>query len=319
MLDVALQSAGVLFVALAALIISSEIVVRSSVVIARYARISELAIGFIFLAIATTIPDLTVSLVAALDGFVNLAVGDALGGSVTAVLFVVGFTAFIAGTIAVKRHEMLDVIKILFITSILPLMLTLYRMSSFVVGIILLYVFFMYSYVVLKTGIAPEKMKREEMVTKRGAWIAFFGMVAGLVLLVASANFAVANAVKLSDLLGLSQTFVGATIMALATSLPEATVGILAMRKGHSSLAIGGLVGSSVASISMVLGFVALVTPFAIQLRPFLNVVIFLIIANIVLWYFLQTRGKITRKEALILLAIYVLYILSGLGVESGI
>jgi cation:H+ antiporter len=309
---------GMLAGSLAVLILASELVINASIALARYLRISELAIGFIMLSVATAFPELAVSLVAALDGHVDIAVGNILGASIADMTFNLAIPALVVGYVAVRKKELLDVVKILFVTSILPLLLVLYKLSNFVVGITLLYVFFLYAYFVLRQGLSLEKAKKEEVVTPSQAFFSGVWLLVGLVLLSLSASFAVENAARLASLAGLSQVFIGATILALGTSLPEVTVNLLAIRKGHPGLVIGATLGSSITNLSLLLGFVALINPLTTNLASFVNLIIFLIIANILLWYFMQSKLRIERWEGAIMLLLYAAFILSTLGVEVG-
>lgn len=313
------EALGVLAVALVVLIISAELVINSAIALARYLRISEMAIGFILLSVATALPELTVALVAAIDGHVDLAVGDAIGASVTDIGLVLGITAIVAGGIMVQKKELYDVVKVLFVSSILPLLLVLYRLSNFVVGVILLYVFFLYAYVILREGIGIDKAKESERITGRQAIVSVGMMLGGLVALVAAASYAVSSAVDLSRFLGVSQTFLGATILAAGTSMPELAVNLVALRKGHPGLVLGSTLGSSITNVSLLLGLVALVNPLTTNLSSFVNLVIFLIIMNLVLLYVMTTHRKITRWEGVILFVVWLLFVLSTLGVELGV
>ena len=306
----------VLAVSLAVLMASSEAVISAAVTIARFIGLSELAIGFILLSVATGFPELAVSLTAALDNQPEIVAGDTLGSSITDIAVVLGITAVIGGSLAVKRKEMFEVVKILFISSILPLVMILYHLSSFVVGVILLYVFFLYAYIVIKEGIALEEPSEAGRVKPFNAGVSAVLLVAGLVLLVTSAEYVVSSAATLATVLGISKSFIAATVVAAGTSLPELAVNLSAVRKRKYSLAIGNTLGSSIANVTLILGFASLINPVVTNLLPFLNMVIFLIIANLVLWYSMQTQQRISRRTGFILLAVYALFVLSALGIE---
>ena len=306
----------ILAIALIVLIASSEAVIGSSVSLARFIGVSELAIGFILLSVATGFPELTVSLTAALDNHPEIVAGDTIGSSLMDVAVVLGITAMVGGTLVVRKKEMFEVIKILFVSSILPLIMILYHFSSFVIGVILLYVFFLYSYVIIKEGIKLEETAEAKKATTLQAGMNVVVLVVGMVFLVTSAQYVVSSAAALATAVGLSQSFIAATILAAGTSLPELAVNISAVRKRKYSLAIGNTLGSSITNVSLILGFASLINPVVTNLLPFLNMVIFLIIANLVLWYSMQTQQKITKKTGLLLLGVYVLFIISALGIE---
>ncbi len=311
-----LEVLALLIGSLVVLMVSSEAIISSSVTIARFIGLSELAIGFVLLSIATGFPELTVSLTAALNNQPEIVAGDTIGSSLTDVAIVLGITAVAGGSLVVRRKEMFDVVKILFASSILPLIMILYHFSSFVVGVILLYVFFLYSYVIIKEGITLEEKVEVRKIKPLWAGINAVILLTGLVFLVTSAEYVVKFAAALAELVGLSKSFIAATIVAAGTSLPELAVNLTAVRKKKHSLIIGNTLGSSIVNVTLILGFASLINPVVTNLLPFLNMVIFLIITNLVLWYSMQTQQKISRRTGLILVGTYVLFILSALGIE---
>lgn len=148
---------------------SSDIAVESSINLARFFRISEMAIGFIFLSVATSMPELVVSVIAALENQVGISVGNVLGSNIANICLVLGVSLLI-GTIKVKKKEMRELVKILLITSILPLIMLLDYMRDFM-GVILLLIFLAYIYFILKREVrstTPRQSNRRK--PSRARW-----------------------------------------------------------------------------------------------------------------------------------------------------
>jgi len=142
--------------------------------------------------------------------------------------------------------------------------------------------------------------------------------IAGAIGVVVSAYFIVESAVNVAGAAGLSQQVIGATVIAFGTSLPELSLDLKAILKGHAGLAFGDIIGSSFVNITLILGISLLVptllgTPVELTIATFQNLVLFSIVTNLLFWYFLS-RGQIGHKEGLVFLFIYVLFVVTTIG-----
>lgn len=284
---------------------SSEWVIKHAMVLAKFFRVSELAIGFLLVSVATSLPELFVSAIAALDKQFGIAVGNVLGSDIANIGMVLGASALI-GTILVTRREYLQLSKILVLTSVLPLIL-LFELGSFA-GIMLLAVFAGFAYYVLNSRIGFER--HLEKVEAREAVVSALFFFAAIAIVVLSADAVVGSAVELAVLAGVSKTFVGATIIAAGTSFPELAVNIAGVRRKKYGLVLGNAIGSCVTNLTLVLGIAAVINPLAASLMPFTALVIFSIIINAVLWRFLE-KGRLGRADGIALLLIYLIFILA--------
>ncbi|NYZ75085.1 sodium:calcium antiporter [Candidatus Micrarchaeota archaeon] len=300
-----------LLFALAVLLKASDLVVENSIVLARFFKLSDLAVGFLLVSVATSIPELVVSVFAATKGDVGLAVGNVLGSNLANIGLVLGVSTFF-GVLAVQRKETYSLARILLLVSVIPLALLLHIPSA-LTGFVLLAVFVAFAYYVLKKRMVLEP---PEAVPGRKAVFSALLFMLGVGVVLLSANYVVDFAAALAQTAGISQSFVGATLVAVSTSLPELAVTISAVRKRHSSLAFGNVLGSCITNITLVLGAAALLNPLAANIFSFLNLVIFLLIENILLWYFLETQKKITLREGLVLIGVYALFLIAGMQAE---
>lgn len=294
-----------LVVSLIILFKSSEELISSVSVIAKFLRISELAIGFFLLSLATSLPELLISIESALAGNVGLAIGNVFGSNVADITLVLGVAALFS-RIAVSKHELKELVLLLLATSLVTLFLLTFN-AGHVTGFFLIALFLYYSYVILRHPSAEIAVVSEgERSFKKS--VLFF--IVSLLFVFISSNFAVDNAILLSQSAGLSAAFIGATLMALGTSLPEVAVTLSAIRKRRASLAAGNVVGSCVVNLTLVLGS-ALLLGGEVVVADFLDLAIFSLIANNVLVYFLLYRERLGREEAIILLAGYFAFLLA--------
>ncbi len=307
---------------LAALLVlwkSSEGVISHATVLARYFRVSELAIGFILVSVATSLPELMVSVLAALRGeqYTALSVGNVLGANISDMALVLGASALV-GKIAFDRREYKRVLQIIALASFIPLFLFLDVLGHLGVGrfagVFLLLVFAGYSYFILSEKIA---FKDGTLPTARQAVVSALLFSGAVFVVVASANFAVDNAIALADVAGFSKAFVGATIVSLGTTLPEFSVSLAAMSRGRPGIAVGNVLGSCIVNLTLVLGLAAAINPLVANLYAFANLVFFFWIVNVVLWLVLRRGRGLGKNEGLLLLGIYGAFILSAALVEA--
>ena len=142
--------------------------------------------------------------------------------------------------------------------------------------------------------------------------------ITGALGVVASAYFLVQSAVSIAQSAGLSQQVIGATIIALGTSLPEVTIGLKSILRGHSGLAFGDIIGSSFVNITLILGVTLFVpalvgSPILLSTDVFQSLILFSIITNMLFWYFLS-RKQMGKNEGILFLFIYVLFIVITIG-----
>jgi len=204
------------------------------------------------------------------------------------------------------------------VASIIPLSLVYLVGANWLVGLILILVFVLYTYQLLKIRIPTEESGSvsQEMRRKVRLYVALTFL--GVVGVVISAYFIVESTVTIAEFAGVPRTLIGATIIAFGTSLPEFSLDVKAFLKGHSALAFGDIVGSCFINITLILGITLLVpalvgSPLAMNMLVFLDLVVFSLIANLLLWYFLS-MGRLGWKEGAILLFIYLLFLATSLG-----
>jgi len=307
-----LLPALILALSLLVLYKSSEVVISSTLVLARFFHISELAAGLLLISVATSLPELSVSVIAALEGQTPIVVGNVFGSNIADIALVLGFTIVMMGAVKYGHKARRELIRILIITSAIPLVM-LTGMLSAVYGIGLLGIFLVYAYYALRDGkadghggaVAPKTAVLNALA---------FGFAVSIVMV--SSKFAVDSAVAVATGMGVSRAFVGATAIALGTSLPELAVNYAAVKRRQMGIALGNILGSVMTNLTLVLGVAALISPLTANIYAFFTLVVFALLVNAVLWYFIQKGNTLRRNQGIALLLLYLLFLLMSIGVE---
>ena len=284
--------------------------------LARRMKMPEIIIGLTIVAAGTSAPELFVSLVSALKGTADLAVGNVVGSNIMNTMLIVGCAAVVA-PMTISKSTVRKDIPFSVGASVLMLLLAFDSYLGRLDGIILLLGFAAFmTYTLLqvrKTGATdqPEPSSQPEPSGQSGeksVWVNVGWVVFGLVALVLGSNIFVDHASDLALALGISEGVVGLTVVAGGTSLPELATSVVAARKGQSAMAIGNVIGSNVFNILLILGLTATISPLAIEGVTSLDMSVMLASAVLV-WLFSFTRYKVERWEGAVLVIGYLAYL----------
>lgn len=232
--------------------------VDGSSAIAKKFKIPQIVIGLTIVAMGTSAPEAAVSIAAALKGNADISVGNILGSNILNVLIILGLSALITPIAVLKSTIKTDIPFMIAITGLF-LAFGYDGTISLWEGIIFLVVFagyLSYLFVLTKKDNNNTEEIKEMSVIKALLWT-----VIGLVLIVYGSDVTVDAATKIALALGLSERFIGLTIVALGTSLPELFTSVLAARKGNADIAIGNIVGSNIFNILFVIGISSIIIP----------------------------------------------------------
>jgi len=288
---------------------SSEWVIKYSLVLSRILGISTFVIGFIMVSVITSLPELFVSIFSVLEGEPNLAVGTILGSNMSDITLVIGMVAIFAGTIHMKKKETLHLVELLFITSIITIFIFQTGSLTQIHGIILLILFGFLMRRLYKRGRISKDVYQDKGEPKPKAWPIFGRFLIAISVLIIASRLVVWGAVDMADQFYIASAFIGLTIIAFGTSLPELAVELRAVKKKEYSFAMGDLFGSAITNITLVLGALSLFSPTSINIVPLASLVPYMIIAIMFIWYTFSEKGKITRFEGLLLIMLYMLFI----------
>lgn len=267
--------------------------------------VSQMVIGLTIVAMGTSMPELCVSMVSALKGTPDLAVGNVVGSNTLNTLLIVGCSALVA-PIMVKRSSVRRDIPFAVLASLLMLIFCLDGGIGRLDAALLFILFAVFMFVTVKYGKNEgTETKTTEMAPLGKAALLF---VVGLVCLILGSNLFVDNASFVASTLGVSDAVIGLTIVAGGTSLPELATSMVSAKKGNSDIAIGNVIGSNVFNILMIIGVTGLVKPMHIKGITSLDLIVMLA-SMLLLWFFCRTTYKVKRWEGAVLAISYIAYI----------
>ena len=266
--------------------------------------VSQMVIGLTIVAMGTSMPELCVSMVSALKGTPDLAVGNVVGSNTLNTLLIVGCSALVA-PIMVKRSSVRRDIPFAVLASLLMLIFCLDGGIDRLDAALLFILFAVFMFVTVKYS---KNEGTEAKTTAAPLGKAALLLVVGLVCLILGSNLFVDNASFIASTLGVSDAVIGLTIVAGGTSLPELATSMVSAKKGNSDIAIGNVIGSNVFNILMIIGVTGLVKPMHIKGITSLDLIVMLA-SMLLLWFFCRTTYKVKRWEGAVLAISYIAYL----------
>ena len=302
----------ILIASLVGLASASHYAIRSVEKLVEITGLSEASAGFIILAVLTSTPEITVAVFSVIQGNAAVSIGDILGsnvfniGAVIGILGVLGYLKICCTDLLVELTDMLSVIVLI------PLLLVISQyqileIPSQIIGAVLLTAFLISTYLIAKKRTPPVYANDAKKVSKREKGVVIATLLLSFLVVVVSAQLTVNSASNIATALGVPAILVGAKIVAIGTSLPELTLDLAAVRRGRIQLAIGGIIGSNLTNLTLILGLVLLASPFTVDLAVFIEIIPFLMITTVIFWRFIM-RGGVSKVGGALLLLTYVLF-----------
>lgn len=285
MLHVLLLTVGFVF-----LVKGADWFVEGAAGIAKKLGIPQLVIGLTIVAMGTSMPEAAVSITSALSGSAGISIGNVVGSNILNILIILGITAVLTNVRIQKTTFRYEIPFMIGITIILMAFGITGNQITFLESILfwLLFLIFLgYLFVISKKG----SVQDEEEIKELPLWKGVLGIIIGGILVVKGSDFAVEGATEIARYFGMSERFIGLTIVAFGTSLPELVTSVTAARRGNADIAIGNIVGSNIFNILFVIGTTALIcnVPFD---QKFVIDTIVAIFSGVLLW-----AGTIRYKE----------------------
>jgi cation:H+ antiporter len=292
---------------------ASHFTIKSVEKIVEITGLSDVSAGFIILAVLTSTPEIIVAIFAVTQGNAAVSIGDVLGsnvfniGAVLGILGVLGYLKLCCTDILVELTDML------FVIVVIPLLLVISQFQileipSQCIGALLLASFVISTYLIAKKRVPPVIANGYgEPISKRKKVIVFSTLLLSFLVVVVSAQFTVYSASNIALAFGVPPILIGAKIVAIGTSLPELTIDLAAVRRHRAHLAVGGIIGSNLTNLTLILGMVLLVSPFAVDPTVLIEILPFLLITTIIFWRFVM-RGGISKAGGAFLLLTYILF-----------
>ncbi len=313
----------VLIVGFVALVKGADVFVTGSSALARIFKVSGLIIGLTIVALGTSAPEMAVSTIAALNNSNELALSNVIGSNTFNLIGVLGVCALIYPLPVDDRILKRDFPVSIAATLILLIMsgwrilsdagLTDLNVDQNVgqltrlMGAILMVLFI--SYIIYLIYDARKHQDDSDDVPCMQGWKCILFIVIGLAMIIGGGQAVVYSARKIASALGMTETLIGLTVVAIGTSLPELVTSIVAARKGETDMAVGNVIGSNIFNILFILGTSSLLRPIGVNLASVFDILI-LIFVNTVTLIFSITSKKIQRGEGAVLLLLYVASVL---------
>ena len=302
-LQVIILLAGFLF-----LVKGADWFVEGAASIAKKLGIPQLIIGLTIVAMGTSMPEAAVSITAAMNKNAGITIGNVVGSNILNILIILGVTAVITN-VAIQRSTLLYEIPFMIVITIVLLIFGITGSEvTFIEGVIfwiLFLIYLGYLFVMAKKGNNQEEAEAKD----NPVWKCMLLMVIGGILVVKGSDFAVSGATEIARYFGMSERFIGLTIVALGTSLPELVTTVTAARRGNAGIAIGNIVGSNIFNILFVIGTTALICTVPFESKFIIDTAI-AVLCGAILWIGTFRHKELRKPCGVVMLLCYVAYFL---------
>ena len=304
------------------LVKGADLLVKSATSIAKKFGLSEMLIGLTIVAIGTSLPEIFITITSSIDGYSDLIIGNAIGSCICNFLLVIGITCLIRPVKfdkrIVNRHlpigmATMFLLLILGNTNKIGQVHIITRWQ----GAILLFITVIYIiYTIYEENIIKNEKIDEEIINnvefkeRKSIFIIVVYMVLGILGLKFGSDLVVDNCVQVAERLGLSEKFIGMTIIAVGTSLPEIITGIISARRNETDLLLGNISGSNILNLCLLIGLGAIINPLTC-VRDFNRSIIILIVITISLQCIAirNKKSELNRRIGIFLIIVYIIYI----------
>lgn len=306
-----LWAAVVLVAGFVLLIKGADFFVEGSSSVAKRLRVPSIIIGLTIVAMGTSLPECAVSLTASMSGQNALAVSNVIGSNIFNLMVVSGFCAVFC-SLPIEKETLKKEFPFSIGCGVLLLVLGYIGMTvGHMDGVILLILFALYIGSMIRSALkarATGKGVEEEEYEILPVWKSILFIVGGMIAIKFGGDFVVDGAVVIATGFGLSENLIGLTIVACGTSLPELVTSVVAAKKNEVDMALGNVIGSNVFNILFVLGIAGAISPIAFIMENVIDIVI-LTVMSVLVWILGWTKQKIDRKEGIIMVVIYAVYL----------
>ncbi len=316
--DNILVNLGILIVSFAVLIKASGFLVDGAVGIAFKLNIPKIVIGIVLVGFATTAPEFTVSVMAALSGNTEISLGNAVGSVIVDDAVALGLGILVAPTVITIDSKILRNSGFFLIgIDILAFILCLNGIFERWEGAVLILILFIYLFVVYRTekkrkasGETPSFEKDTDLESAGGKsirkLILFF--IAGVAGVLIASNFLLSSAKNIAVIFHVPEIIIGLTVIAFGTSLPEIATCISAARKGHGDLAFGDIIGADILNILWIIGAASIANPIKVKINEILFMFPSMIVVVLTMLLLARMGHKLQKWKGFILLSLYVVY-----------
>lgn len=305
-----------MFLGFLLLVLGGEFIVRASIAISLKFNISKVVIGMTVVAFATSLPELLVSLKAAVNGSSSIAINNVIGSNIANIGMVLGLTAIIGNIPVVKSFYRLDWPVMMFFSLLLYFFLYNDNLLSSFEGLILFTSLIIFLFFVIKYNakdLSEADAIDENLNKTSGIKILIWTIFASFSLYY-GAEWLVASAIDLAKSIGVSEAVISVSVIAIGTSIPELATSVIAIAKNEKGISIGNLIGSNIFNIGSVLGLTTIIKPILITDSNILerDIIWMLVFASLILILSIfPKKNNITKIKGFLLVVLYSIFILT--------
>lgn len=287
------------------LIKGADYFVEGASSIAKRFHIPEMIIGLTIVAMGTSLPELSVSFISALNGQSDMSIANAIGSNIFNVLMILGVSAFIK-TLPIKQSSIKDIFILISATALL-LILSYFGLSLvWFDGLIMLCLF---AYFIRKMIKESKDNNDNENSIPLSIIRTIVYIVCGAIGIIYGGNLVVNGASTIAQAFGMSDNLIGLTVVALGTSLPEFVTSVMATKKGKLDIAIGNVIGSNIFNILFVLGLSSLFSVLTVSVITLIDIFFSLFITSVLLYVVCKFK-KINKLNGIIFIILYISYMI---------
>lgn len=295
-----------LLVGFVLLIKGADFFVDGSSSVAKLLKVPSVVIGLTIVAMGTSAPEAAVSITAGIAGSNEIAISNVVGSNIFNMLVVVGVCAamkpFVLDKTILKRDFPVNIGANVILLGMMLVGSVLSRFN----GVVMIILMALYITWLVVSAIKNREESAEEIKTLSPI-LSIVYIIGGLAAVVFGGDLVVDNATVIAQAMGWSETFIGLTIIAIGTSLPELVTSIVASKKGENGLALGNVVGSNIFNLMFILGLSSSISPIAVDSRAITNT-IFLLVMTVLMYILCVSRKKLGRVEGFVMVSLYVAY-----------
>jgi len=300
------------------LIKGADILVEGASSLAKRLKVSDLVIGLTIVALGTSAPELAVNISASYKGQTGIAISNVLGSNIANILLILGVSSIIRN-VTVKENTVWKEIPFSLLAAIIVFLQAndvffgagTKNQISRNDGLEMLAFFIIFLYYIF--SIAKEENIFEDEIPKLQLSLgkSIIYIIIGLILLPLGSDWVVNGAVRVAKFFGISEAYIGLTIVAIGTSLPEMATSIVALYKKNSDISIGNVVGSNIFNVFLILGTSSVIRPLEFSTKNNVDVVM-TVLASLILFFslFVGKKHEVERSQGILFLLIYIIYLI---------
>ena len=299
-----------LVVALTLIVVGAMLLTDGSVALARRMHIPEFIVGLTVVAVGTSMPEMAVSMISAVEGYGDMAIGNVVGSNIANTLLILGVCAIFSPILFTKSNVRRDVPLNLAVSLLLLLVVFSSTTISRIEGVLLLVAYVAMILFSIRNDRKVVAESEDDGENEMSGLRILIWIIAGLGGLIYGGDLFVDSATNIAKAWGVSEAVIAISLVAVGTSLPELAASLASIFKGSPSIALGNIIGSNIANILLILGACSTVTPLAMNGVSTTDIYAVVATAVMLLLSALFIGDKrITRVEGLLFLIVYIIYI----------